>query len=348
MQFKQSTYDSCIYVAYAREGVLYIAVFVDDHIFTTHPDLYSALKEELLKHFPIKDLGEVRKCLGLNITRDRTRNMIKLEQRNHIDAIIKNFYMTDCKPVSTPMEPAVNLNVSTSPVKPEDIERLKRIPYQSAVGALLYIYRGTRPDLAYAVSTISKFNNNYDETHWSAVKRVIKYLKGTRDIKLIFLKQTKPDLEGYSDASWATDPEDARSVTGYIFLMQGGAISWNCKRQSTVATSSTEAEYQALAAATQELIWLRGLTIELVMQESTPHVIHCDNKGAIDLATNTHFSPRTKHVKVKHHFIKEKIDQKEIQVLFTSSETMLAEALTKPVSSSKLKAFLHHAGLMNI
>lgn len=136
------------------------------------------------------------------------------------------------------------------------------------------------------------------------VKTIFRYIQGTKGLKLQYSKHGSPSIIGYCDASWATDPDDPRSTSDYVFTYRGGAISWNSRKQNTVALSSTEAEYLSLSAATQEAMWLRRRSIELSIEPEKPLLMHCDNTGAIDLSENARFSPRIKHIYVRHHFIK--------------------------------------------
>ena len=161
------------------------------------------------------------------------------------------------------MDPSSTLNSCVSPEKAEDKEALHKIPYQNTVGALLYLVQATRPDLTFAVSSVSHFNQCYDTSHWAAVKRIMKYLQGTKTYSLKYSRDSSTSLVEYCDASWAADYKDGKSNTGYIFLLQGGPISWNSHKQATVSLSSSEAEYMALSSATQEAIWLRGFLIKL-------------------------------------------------------------------------------------
>ena len=347
MNMAQSAFDTCVYYYANDRKLIIIALFVDDFlVFTNSIDFYSTLKEGLTKEVPVKDLGIVRKCLGINIHIDKNQGIIELDQTDYIESILQRFSMSECKGSSTPMEPGSQLNASISPINPQESERLRMIPYQNAVGALLYLVQATRPDLAYSVSTVSRFNQNYDDSHWAAVKRIMRYLQTTKNYRLRYNKMAHTKLVAYCDASWAADYQDGRSTTGYIFLLQGGPISWNSRKQSTVALSSTQAEYMALSSATQEALWLRGLTIELTILGPSPVIIHSDNKGVIDLAKNAHFSSRTRHISIKHYFIKQSIDDKLIEVRFVTSFEMLADTLTKATPKGNIEGFSSYVGLL--
>jgi len=176
--------------------------------------------------------------------------------------------------------------------------------YQSMVGNLLYAAMATRPDIAQAVSVVSKFNANPSVSHLTAVKRVLRYLKGTVNLALKYNQTESRALVGFSDADWAGDQDDRRSTTGNVFLLGGGAVSWLSKKQSTVALSTAVAEYVALSQAAQECVWLRRLLSDLGM-DATPVVILEDNQGAIAIAKNPVDHSRTKHIDFRYHYIRE-------------------------------------------
>lgn len=224
---------------------------------------------------------------------------------------------------------------------------MENVPYQEAVGSLLFAAQVSRPDISYAVSCVSRFNQNPGTAHWAAVKRIFRYLKGTLDKVLTFDGKKSPDIVGYSDSDWASDVDDRRSTTGYIFVKCNGAISWCTKKQPTVALSTTEAEYMAMSAATQEALWLRGLVSEIT-SVMDPIVIFVDNQGALNLALNGSYQPRTKHIDVRHHFIREKVQSKNIQLRYTSTATMVADSLTKPLQSDKMNKCIQQQGICKL
>lgn len=270
----------------------------------------------------MKDLGEAKFCLGLRITRDRANGIIYLDQRRHIEDLLRKFNMTECKPVLLPADPNQRLSKAMSPTTSAEKELMSQVPYQEAVGGLLYIAQGSRPDVTYAVNSVSRFNNNPGKPHWEAVKRIIRYLKGTIDAKLTFSKASKLNVSGYCDADWAGDLDERLSCTGYVFVSQGGAISWNSKRQSTVALSSAEAEYMSLSACTQEALWFRQLELDLSGQDNVT-TIFCDNKSA------------TKHIDIRHRFVRGSVQDNLVRVEYLPTEEMLADIFTKPLTKEK-------------
>lgn len=228
--------------------------------------------------------------------------------------MLEKFKMSDSNPASTPLDhnQVLSKNMHAKDSGPSE---MANVPYQEAVGSILYLSQVTRPDIAHAVNTVSKFNKNPCKIHWTAVKRILRYLKGTISAKLEFCRNEDPVLTGFCDADWGSDIDDRRSCTGYVFKMNGGAVSWNSKRQATVALSTTEAEYMGLSSATQEAMWLRQLRLDLLPNSSDqPIKIFCDNKSAISLSHSDGYNARTKHIDIRHHFIRNKIEEKKIQV----------------------------------
>jgi hypothetical protein len=201
----------------------------------------------------------------------------------------------------------------------------------------------TRPDIAFIVSTLSKYNNEPREIHWQAVKRVLRYIKGTKNCKLTLGgEDNKLVLRGYCDADWASsDKQGRRSVTGYVFLLGNGAISWSSRRQPTVAISTAEAEYMSLSAGTQEGLWLKSLLNTLnVMDPLEPIQLFNDNQAAIAMSKNTGSHGKNKHIDIKHHFIRCHVELKNLVITYCPTKDMLADILTKglPREQHKLLA----------
>ena len=218
----------------------------------------------------MKDLGQLRYCLG--IVCDQEGGCIRINQRPYIDNLVKRFGLSEAFGVSTPADACMKLVAEDEVSQPADPKL-----YQPIVGSLQYAAGGTRPDIAYALSTIAKFCHQPTELHMTVAKRVLRYLKQTRDLNLTYVKNTPEAIIGYSDADWAGDVKDRRSTSGNVFLLGGGAITWSSRIQCSVALSTVEAEYMALSIATQEAIWLRQLQEELGVTEAGPTLIYEDN-----------------------------------------------------------------------
>lgn len=210
----------------------------------------------------------------------------------------------------------------------------------------MYLAVQTRPDIAYTVSFLSQFNNCYSELHWKCAKRVLRYLQGTKSYKLKFYKDNC-ELQGFADADWANNKNDRKSYTGIVFKLSGGAISWESNKQRTVALSSTEAEYMALSEASKEAIYLKNVLSELIKYDSSVTVFN-DNQSANKLSLNPVFHKRSKHIDVKHHFVREAISENLVNVEYLRTDEMTADILTKSLPNVKHSKFVKKLGLMEL
>jgi phosphoribosylformylglycinamidine (FGAM) synthase PurS component len=258
---KQLESDNCILVN--LEIKVFISVYVDDLLVIGNSESVEGIINELKNKFETKDLGEVSFILGIKI--ERLKEEIKMSQGNYIQDTLEKFGMKDCKFVATPLEVGVKLSKEDEPKTEEEREEMKKIPYREVIGSLNYLSTCTRPDISSAVSLVGRYASNPGLKHWKAVKRILRYLKGTADYCLV-LKPESTELVGYCDADWAEDQDMRRSQSGYCFTIGGSLISWKSKLQQTVSLSTMESEYKALAYAVQELYWFRTiLTWSLVM-----------------------------------------------------------------------------------
>lgn len=333
LNYQNSKYEPCLYTKRNDNGNLTIvALYVDDFfVFSNCKDEVESLKNVLIEKFRIKDLGELKHCLGMDIEYDKGE--ITLSQEKYIDQLLIRFSMQDCKTAVTPMS------------KDNAIEDAKdvNVPYQQLVGSLMYLAVLTRPDISYCVSFLSQFNNCHNSTHWSWAKRVLRYLKLTKDLRLKYTADNE-SLKGFADADWAGNPADRKSVTGYCFKLSGATISWESRKQTTVALSSTEAEYMALSEACKEAIYLRNLIRELVDVDKCVSICS-DNQSAIKLSANPVFHKRSKHIDVRHHFVREAVNEKQIEVKYLSTHDMPSDVLTKALCSEKHNKFVKEMGL---
>jgi len=208
---------------------------------------------------------------------------------------------------------------------------MKLIPYRSIIGLLNYISAKTRPDITFAVNVLSRFCINPGPKHWTAAKRVLRYLKGTMEQGIKIKKNIDMKLVGYTDADWAQDTEDRKSTSGYIYEIGGAIISWKSKKQPTVALSTAEAEYNAIAFAMKEGLYLRNLLMEIGFEQKEPTMLYVDNQAAISWALNPVEKQRTKHIDLKYHFIREKVQDGSFVLKYCKTQDMAADMMTKPV-----------------
>ena len=248
--------------------------------------------------------------------------------------------MQDCKPMDTPVERNLGLNLNMCPETPEEKEKMSRVPYSSAVGSLMYAMMCTRPDICYAVGLVSRFQSNPSPKHWMAVKRILRYLKGTSDYVLCY-RGKNLRLAGYSDADWAGDLDQRKSTSGYAFLLNDCAISWSSKKQSCIALSTMEAKYIACSASVQEAVWLRRFLqyLEIVKTASEPVTIFCDSMAALACAKDPKYHGKTKHIQIRYHYVRDMVAQKEVILKHISTSEMVADPLTKPIARD---VFIRH------
>lgn len=245
--------------------------------------------------------------------------------------------MSDCNPIRTPIDYNQKFVKSMCPKDDETKEKMSKVPYMQAIGCLLYAAQISRPDICYAVNILSRFSSNPGKPHWEGVKRIMRYLKGTIDKGIVYKMKPNDELKGYCDADWAGNLDDRKSTTGYIFTYQSGAISWNTKKQKTVALSSTESEFMSITNAIQECVWLKRLEAELNPSCKIGITLFCDNKGAIQVALNHNYSPRTKHIDIRAKFLRQKIDEKDVVLKYIPTNEMVADIFTKAVTPEKLE-----------
>ncbi|XP_062102836.1 secreted RxLR effector protein 161-like [Humulus lupulus] len=222
---------------------------------------------------------------------------------------------------------------------------MKNVPYSNAVRSIMYLMVCTRPDLAYVISVLSKYISNLGREHWNAMKWVFRYLIKSMDVGLKFKKQdSRPTIEGYSDAGYAGDRDNKNSTSAYYFLIGGNCVSWRVQLQPVIALSTTKSEYIAITEAIKEAIWIRGLMEELRLLLNTP-TVYSDSQIGIHLCKNPVFHDRTKHVEIKYHFIRDKVTQGTVQINKVPTDDNPADMGTKIVSLSK---FIHCMNLLGI
>lgn len=253
--------------------------------------------------------------------------------------ILDKFSLCTCNPTLTPMEKGLQLTRDGNTTSH---------PYRELLGSIMYQMLCVRPDLCFPISYMGRFQQNPTESHWTSLKRITRYLKGTTAMGLP-LKRTESStsLVGYVDADWATDVEDRKSVTGYLFKVHGCPVSWASRKQATVSTSSSEAEYVALSAAVSEGIWLAGILEDMKCKdpnEST--ILYEDNRGCIGLAKNPE-SKRVKHIDIKHHFVRDHVAAGRIKIEPISTNDQQADIFTKALDSARFQYLRTMIGVSN-
>ena len=279
----------------------------------------------------------------MKVVRDRDARTITLSQEPFVEAILAKYNFSDAKPISVPMDPSVQYSRDQCPTTAAQTAEMKRVPFRSALGSLMYLAVGTRPDIAFVVSTLAQFADNPGWAHWEGIKRIYRYLLGTKKLGLTF-GTSKSGLVGYTDADGASQ-EHRRAITGFAFLVDGGAILWGSKKQELVTLSTAEAEYVAATHAAKEALWLRRLIADVFRPLDHPTMLYCDNQSAIALTKDGTYHARTKHIDIRYHFIRFSVENGSISLVYCPTEEMVADTLTKALPNAKAKHFATELGL---
>lgn len=299
------------------------------------------LLKQLGQEFALKDLGTLHYFLGIEVV--QKHDSIILSQEKYASDLLKKVGMTDCKGVTTPL--AINEKLSASKgalLGPNDMTK-----YRSIVGALQYLTL-TRPDLAFPVNKVCQYLNHPTMDHWTAVKRILRYLKQSVKIGLKITRSKSTLVSGFSDADWAGCLDDRRSTGGFAIYLGTNLISWSARKQHTVSRSSTEAEYKAVADATAEIMWIQILLKEIGIESPKAARLWCDNIGAKYLSANPIFHARTKHIEVDYHFVRERVSRKLLEIDYVPSADQVADGFTKALPTQKLESFKHNLNLVRL
>ena len=309
--------------------------------------MLNELASQLKKHFTLK-VEPLQYYLGIKLIRDRENKIIKLSQQRYIDELIDRFKMSNCNDryCATPMETHLKLNKSMCPSTEDEKRDMINKPYKELIGSLMYTMVSTRPDIAHAVYSLSRFMANPGEQHWKAAKRVLRYLKRTKTHQLqLGNLNSKTLLEAYSDSDFGNDIDNGKSVTGYVVFFQGNLITWRSKQQDCVSLSSCESEYYALSSTCQEVLGIRQLMTDFGYSMIDPTTIYVDNQSAIAISKNPIISDRTRHINVRKHFIREKIENNIISLEYIPTNLNLADMFTKSLGT---KLFTSHRSKLNM
>ncbi|KAI5336426.1 hypothetical protein L3X38_015693 [Prunus dulcis] len=321
--FVNAISDASLFLFKNGTTVIYFLVYVDDLLITgNNSTLVAKFIQLLATRFSVKDLGSLHYFLGVEVL--PTATGLFLSQQKYIHDLLVNAKMDGAKAVSTPLSTTDSLMLHDgSPLTDPT-------PYRRLVGGLQYLSL-TRPDISLAVNKLSQFMHSPSETHWQALKRLLRYLKGTISFGLHLCRRPSNRLYAFSDADWAGDHDDRKSTTGYVVYLGGNLISWSSRKQRSVSRSSTEAEYRAIAATTSELTWIQSLLRELGIPLPTPPVVSCDNIGAMFYCANPVLHSRMKHIEIDFQFVRDRVTRGLLQVSHVSTTDQLADALTKPL-----------------
>lgn len=329
--FVRSNYDYCLYVNKSGKDSIYLLVFVDDLLICCKEESkINDIKSSLMRKFIMKDMGKIKSYIGIDIEYSNDRNKMTLSQCKYIESLAKKYNLENAKLYDTPMETNLKL------VQATEID--ENIKYRNLIGELLYISSGTRPDIAFSVNYLSRYQSCYNETHFKYAMRILKYLVKTKNLNLTYLENivNKEKLDCMVDSDYAGDNIDRKSTTGYIIRLYGNLIYWKSRKQSTVTKCSTFAEYTAMSEAVTEVLFLKNLLNEIFdLKINEPIKIYQDNSGAVSIAKFGNFTKNSKHIEVQYHYINENYEKGNIDIIKIESNNNLADILTKSLDKVK-------------
>ena len=346
--FETNAVDECVYHKFVGSKHIFLVLYVDDILLATNDiGILHETKRFLSRNFEMKDLGEASFVLGIQIHRDRSRGILGLSQKNYIETVLKRYGMLDSKPGDTPVAKGDKFSLNQCPKGKLETQEMKTIPYASAIGSLMYAQVCTRPDIAYIVGVLGRYLSNAGMDHWKAAKRVMRYLKRTKDHMLTYRKSDLFEIIGYSDSDFAGCQDSRRSTSGYVYLLGGGAISWKSVKQTLVASSTMAAEFIACYEASNHGLWLRNFVTGLRIMEGVerPLKLYCDNKSAVMYSNNNRSSTKSKFIDIKFLVVKERVQNGQISIEHLGTNSMVADPLTKGLPP---KVFHEHTARMGI
>ncbi|KAH9745502.1 hypothetical protein KPL70_004095 [Citrus sinensis] len=346
--YLRCSFDCCVYYKLISSSLyIYLLLYVDDMLVACKSrEEIEALKNLLSSEFEMKDLGSAKKKLGMEIKRDRSKGIMFISQEKYMMRVLETFGMTSCKPLMTPMATHFKLSSLQCPKTEEEKLEMAKIPYANAVGCMMYVMVLTRPDISYALSVVSRYMVSLGKEHWRAVKWLVRYLSGTLNHGLVYERSTSKSegISGFVDSDFTGNLDRIRSLTGYLYMLDGCLINRKASLQHVVAISTTEAEYTVATKAVKEALWLKGLILELGVSQKTVDVF-CDSSSAIYLSKNPAYHEKTKHIDIKLHFIRNVVSIGVVKMVKIHTDRNPADMLTKVVTTAKFKVCLDIAGL---
>ena len=341
----QATADECLFIFKEGDDWMLVLCHVDDFAVTfTSESLYHRIFSGMVARFKLTDYdGEpLSRFLGICMERDAT-GRIRLHQGPYIDELLDRLGMTSVTPARSPERPGSKTKLQPTEMTPEEREFMSTVPYKEAVGALFYLARCTRFDIAHATSQVAAFMADPAPVHWDAVCRIYRYLKGTRNLALnmassgMDVQLVDQFMDGFCDADWAGCPYTRKSCTGWLVRVGGSVVSWYSKRQSSISQSSTEAEYVAAASLANEVVWWRRLCSDLGYDANSPVTLWCDNRAPSLLADHEGKFDAVKHIQLRYHVLRDYQKRGIVKVKWCSAARQWADVLTKNCSTTQFR-----------
>lgn len=339
--FKKCDMEHTLFVKTGEQGhILIVSLYVDDLIFTGNCEsLILEFKESMKKNFDMTDLGKMSYFLGVEVL--QRAEGIYICQRKFAREVLERFEMGTSNGVRIPIAPGVKLS------KKGGGAALDTTLYKQMIGSLMYL-TVTRPDLSFVVGLASRYMEAPTEAHFQVVKRVLRYVKDTVELGILYKREGKSSLQAYTDSDYAGDLDDRKSTSGFVFLIAGGAVSWCSKKQPIVALSTTEAEYIAAVSCATQAIWLTRVLGEIGEEDEDCILIKCDNNSAIQLSKNPVHHGRSKHIEVRFHYLRELTKEGKVKLIHCGTQDQVADIMTKPLKLDTFKKLKKMMGIVEM
>ena len=337
-KFSRGNVDTTLFLKKQNKDMLLVQIYVDDIIFgATNNRLCEEFADLMQSEFEMSMMGELNYFLGLQIK--QSEGGIFINQAKYIKEMLKKFDMEGNKSISTPMSSSCKLD------QDESGKSVDQKLYRGMIGSLLYL-TASRPDIMFSVCMCARYQANPKESHLVAVKRIFKYLIGTKNIGLWYSKESSLNLIGYTDSDFAGCKLDRKSTSGSCQFLGENLISWFSKKQNSVALSTAEAEYVAAGSCCAQILWIKQQLEDYgIKQDKIP--INCDNTSAINLTKNPIQHSRTKHIEIRHHFIRDHVLNGDVTLQFVCTDNQLADIFTKPLSEERFSVLRRGLGVID-
>ncbi|KAJ4793822.1 Pol [Rhynchospora pubera] len=337
--FSRGKMDTTLFTKKRDDHLLLVQIYVDDIIFgSTNATLAQEFSSLMSSEFEMSMMGELTFFLGLQIK--QLKDGIFVNQVKYAKELVKKFGVEDSKSLDTPMGKSANIDADEKG-KPMDITL-----YRGMIGSLLYL-TASRPDIMYAVCLCARYQANPKESHHKAVKRILRYVKGTQNLGLWYGRQTELDLLGYTDADFAGDRMDRKSTSGTCQFLGGSLVSWSSRKQTSVALSTAEAEYVAAGSCCTQLLWMMQTLRDFELDFQKVPIL-CDNTSAILISKNPVLHSRTKHIEIRHHFIRDHVEKGDVELVYIDTKEQIADIFTKPLPTQQHLELRFKLGMLEL
>ncbi|KAK0593555.1 hypothetical protein LWI29_006532 [Acer saccharum] len=337
--YSRGSVDKTLFIKCTKDELFIAQIYVDDIVFgSTNQSKVRQFVDVMSHEFEMSMVGELNYFLGLQIKQMHDR--IFISQAKYAKSLVKKFGLENAKHYDTPMSTTLKLSKDASG---KDVEQSL---YRGMIGSLLYL-TASRPNICFSVGVCARYQANPKESHLVTVKRIIRFVNGTSNHGIWYSFDTNPSLVGFSDADWAGNCDDRKSTSGGCFFLGNNLVSWFCKKQNSISLSTAEAEYIAVGSACTQLIWMKQILADYGLEQGTL-TLFCDNMSAINISKNLVQHFRTKHIDIRHNFIRELVESKTIALEHVGANDQLADLFTKPLDTLRFGNLSKSIGICHL